>query len=281
MSTFRKFTNCCAGFAVFIALMECFTQFMTVSPDELTSMKEKLLLFFSSENSKDYTGHLILILWILLSLIVSLLFRKKPYVGFAAVTVPFVWSWILFFDGRLYHRAYLIPLLLTLCVAGAVFDCIAMDRRAPKSRGFLVSNLSAATPVLLCAWILYQKATVEKTPPEQMGLLEGDVFRALSDGKSFEIYQAVILLYLISILISVLFFELYYIDGVVSLIPAGYTIYHFYAGHFPLFGEVMALIALLSVTVRLSVMFCCPPTEIDNESKKIKTEDPSQRQGGA
>lgn len=273
MSTFRKFTNACAGFAAFYALMECFTQYMMVSPDDLPSLKEKLLLFFSSENPKDYTGHLILILWILLALAVSVLFRKLPCVGFAAVTIPFAWGWILFFDGRLYNRPILIPLLLTLSVAGAAYDCIAADRQRPRGNGFLLGNLASAAPLLFCAWILGRSQPAESVSPEHPGLIQGDILRAIREGESFEIFRTVALLYLVSILISILFYQLYYLDGILSLIPLGYVVFHLYEGSFPLLGAVLTVLALLSTVIRLSVMFCCPPSEFPAE---LPTEEKPQ-----
>ena len=56
MSTFKKFSSCCAGFAILAAAIECFRQFMMTSPQEAESMKEKILLFLSPDNPRDYRG---------------------------------------------------------------------------------------------------------------------------------------------------------------------------------------------------------------------------------
>ena len=261
MSTFKKFANGCAGFAVFSAIMECFCQFMTVSPDEVESMKEKILLFFSPDNPKDYRGHVILCLWIVLGLVLSVVFRKAPYLGFLATLVPFGYGWLIFSEGKLYSRPILIPLLLTIWVAGAVYDCVCADRERPRGIGLILGNCASLAPAAFCGWVLFSSSRMGETLSEKQGLVETVLFRAVQDEKDFQIYTTVALLYVGCILISLLCFQLYFVDGVLSLIPMCYVIFHWYADSFPVFGTVLVILSVLCSLVRLSVMLTCPPWE--------------------
>ena len=268
MSTFKKFSNCCAGFAIFTAVMECFCQFMTVSPDEVESMKERILLFFSPENPKDYRGHVILCLWIVLGLFLSALFRKAPYLGFLATLIPFGYGWLIFFEEKLYNRPILIPLLLTIWVTGSVYDCICADRKRPRGIGFLLGNCASLAPALFCGFILFSSSRLGETLSEKRGLIETVLFRAAQGEKDLQAYMTVAILYLGCILISCLFFQIYFVDGVLSLIPMCYVIYHWNADNLPVFGAVLAVLSVLCALVRLAVMLTCSPWERKKEKKK-------------
>ena len=261
MSSFKKFGNCCAGFVIFTAVMECFCQFMTVSPDEVESIKERILLFFSPENPKDYRGHVILCLWILLGLALSVLLRKLPYLCFLVSMIPFGYGWLLFFENRIYNRPILIPLLLTIWVVGSVYDCICEDRKRPRGIGFLLGNCASVSTALFCGWVLLSASRVGETISEKQGMIETIFFRAVQEETDFRIYGTVALLYLGCVLVSLLFFQLYFVDGILSLIPFGYVIHHWSRGDFPVFGSVLAILVMLCTLVRLSVMFTCPPWE--------------------
>ncbi|MBQ9086426.1 MAG: hypothetical protein IJY47_04485 [Clostridia bacterium] len=259
MSTFRKFANACAGFAAFTALMQVFCQFMAYSPGEVESTKEKLKLFFDPENVKNYRVYLTLTALILLSLALTLLFRKQPYLGFAASLPPLVWVWLLFAEGALYERPILFPLLLVIYTAGAVYDCIRLDREDPKRRTWITANLSALAPAALCGWILYQVPKLSESLPENPGYTEQLLFNAITHEENFQIFITVALLYLGSVVLSLLCFELYFVDGILSLIPLGYVIYHWYTGDFPVLGSVIAVLAILCAVIRLAAMFSCAP----------------------
>ena len=261
MSIFKKFANGCAGFVIFTAVMETFCQFMTVSPDEVESMKERILLFFTPDNYKDYRGYVILSLWVALGLVLSLLFRKLPVIGFFATLPAFAYGWLLLSEDKFYSRPILMPLLLSIWVAGSLFDCVQKDRQRPHGLGLWVGNGAAAAPALFCGWILFSASRLGETLSERKGLVETLLFRAVQSEKDFSIYTTVAILFLGSILISLLCFQLYFVDGVLSLIPACYVTYHWMAGDFPVFGAVVAILSLLCAAVRITVMLTCPPWE--------------------
>ena len=92
-------------------------------------------------------------------------------------------------------------------------------------------------------------------------MVETILFRARQDEKELQIYMTVALLYLGCVLVSLLCFQLYFVDGVLSLIPFGYVVLCWYRGELPVFGSVLVILAALCALVRISVALTCPPWE--------------------
>ena len=132
MSSFRKFTDFCAGLGAFSALLYAFRQYMTHADKTVESTKERLKLFFGRDAMRDYQGYLLLAALFILAILISLIFKRLPELSFFFSALPLLCTIYLYDSNRLYEHPTFFFCLSMLQIAGNIFDSLKMSENGRK-----------------------------------------------------------------------------------------------------------------------------------------------------
>ena len=273
MTYFKKFTDFCTGFAAFSVLMYLFCEFMAYSPrdkeGELLGAKEKLGLFFDTAKvSKDYRVLLLLILLLLLSITVACLARKLPALSFVTSLLPLSFALTLYADGKLYEHAVLLLLLLILSPIGALYDCLSQDREDTRHRAHLAINLSCILGAFGVLFVYFTAENFAPTPMKKFNYFDQKLYESYLLKEEYSILWQLALLFLLTVLLSFLLRELYFLDAIIALIPAGWILVRYATDGLPVCGELLLTLALVNLLTRIAIMLFGLP----NAGKKRKDE---------
>ena len=262
MGYFKKFTDFCAGFAAFSALMYLFREFMAYTPkgEEPVGLREKLDRFLSAEPIRDYDFYLPLIALLLLSLILSLLLKKRPYLSFAVSLLPLSYTLLLFTEGHLYERPMLYVILSALHTAGSLIACILEDREDRGRRGALALDLGCLVTAGLCARVLLWSPDQIGEETERIPLFDQILLQA-SEGADRSVFLAVAIILTASVLLRLLWRDLYFLDAALAILPTAWVLLRFFGGEIPFFGALLSALCALCAIGRITVMLCCKPRQ--------------------
>ena len=269
MTYFKRFTDFCAGFAAFSAGMYLFREFMEYTPKETVPLLEKLKLFLSNEPRKDYNIYVGLVGLLLLSLIVSLALHRFPYVAFAVSVLPMLRIMSMFCADTLYERPMLYFVLGGLHTLGCLAECVRRDREDRYRRSALAADLCGLVGVGVCIRILRAAPTVTDIPYGELSFFEKRMYFSAAEA-DLSVFRTLCVLLAFSVLLRWLLRDLYYLDAALSLVPFGYTLYHFYAKHIPFHGGMLLMLATLYALARIVIMLSCKP------KKAYGSDDPSK-----
>lgn len=258
MNIFKRFGDFCAGFAAFSAIIYLFREFMAYSPEGEVSVLEKLKLFLSFEPRRDYRFYLPMIGLFLLSLAISLLFHKRPYLSFAASVLPMLQVLTLFISEKLYERPMLYLILAIGHMAGCLWECIRLDRTKSGRRAALGVDLCGLVGVGLCLRILREVKLVGEMETVDMSLFQRKILAGLEEADLTVFYVTAALLGG-TILVRWLLRDLYYLDALLALPLPVYTIYLWEAGRIPFHGSILSAVCITYALARLVVMLSCKP----------------------
>lgn len=269
MSYIKRFADCCAGFALFSAVLYLFCQFMAYSPREEVSLLEKIKLFFSTEPRLAYYLYIPLIGLLAVSLAVSLMFHRFPAVCFAVSVLPMLRIIFMYASHKLYERPMLYVILAGLHMGGCLAECIRRDKESRGRRGAFACDLCGLLGVGFCCYILWLTPHLSQISPSDMNFFEKTIFYYREDA-DLTLFKITAILYAVLILIRLLLRDLYYLDAILALIPLGYTIYLWHGQYIPFHGSVLITLAVIYFSARLAVMLTCPPKNGIRETKEIQ-----------
>ena len=261
MSGFKKFTDVCGFFAAFSATVFSFTQYMAYRPpEEVESTKEKLKLFLSPhETGKDYRSYLLLVLLLLFALCVSALLKKRPALAFPITVIPFLQAFAMMVNRTIYDRPMLYLLLCGLFFLGPLYECIRSDREARTRSAATAIHLLFLEMALLLLY-LYRRATaLVGTVSEELSPLDQRIYGSILEDTDLSVLYQLAIIYLLAALVCVLLRDLYFLQTIVSLVPAGCIIVLFETEALPFCEKTILLGALLCLLCRVVVTFTCPP----------------------
>lgn len=261
MGYFKKFTDFCAGFALFSALIFLLREFMSFVPrgQEEPPMGERLTLFFSKEPIRDYDFYLPLIALLLLSLTLSLLLKKAPYVSFGVSLLPLTYCMLLFTQDKLYERPMLYLVLLSLHSLGCFVACLLSDREDRGRRGAYAADLACLAVAGLGALTLRRSEKVLSLEWGEASLFDQTMYYPLLEDADLSVFRMVIPIFLVLILLRLLWRDLYFLDAALALPPAVYLIYLWCADGIPVHGALLVSLSVICALARLTVMLVCKP----------------------
>ena len=109
MSYFKKFTDFCAGIAAFVAALFLLRHYMEfVPPNTEEDAPSKFSQFLTDSATADYKMIISLVLLLTLSVIISIVFRKLPYVAFTFSIIPAAYVGFMFETNILYEQELLL-----------------------------------------------------------------------------------------------------------------------------------------------------------------------------
>ena len=279
MSLFKKFTDFCAGIAAFVGGLFLIQKYMTFKPlddeeytrflsyddinisdsaTETVTAPSKISQFFTPRLNSDYDYRLlaILVLALAVSILVGLIFRKLPYVCFSVAIIPAIITAYLLTRGFLYTQIGLFMIVALLHLAGNLFECAVRDRDDGKHRLWICAKISLLFPAafcLLCTKITDKVLTIDITDKIP---IYSDISTEMVKPENMEIVTKIGWMFLIIFAISLLLYNVYFIDAILTAIPLGYTVYLLY-GEFLTFNPALfAFLALICFMTHITLCVC-------------------------
>ncbi len=269
MSYFKKFTNFCAGFAAFSALAYVFFKFMEYTPrdkaDELLGIKQKLKLFFDATAvEEDYRLYLLLVGSLLFSVAIACLLKKLPAISFAASLLPLSLIATMIADGKIAEHPMLYLLLATLHTAGTLYECIRYDRENGTHKAHLAVNLSSTLAALGTLFLWRSAKDFFPVPNPHYSYLEQKIHDSFLLKEDPSILWKIALLLLVTVLLSLLFRDIYFLDAAIALIPAAWMIPKYFAEEIPICAEFLVTLVTVNLLARIALMLSLPPKKEKN-----------------
>ena len=265
VSTIKKFTDFFAIFGVFSAGIYLITQFMPFETLEETSLLGKVKAFFSPETQKDYRSVLILLLLFLAAFLLSKILPRFSSLNFLASLLPLAWSFYLFDADKLEEHPMLYLISAILAATGSFADCLIADQQDGRRRGAVASLLCSLLTSAVAFAVFLRANALEGIPLEELFFSDRLIGEALENGLSFAPYWRAALMYLLISVIGLLLGRIYFLDMLVSLIPAVFVIVYLSEERLPAFGASLAVLAVACVLCRLALTLT-PIPEPDNKT---------------
>lgn len=255
MSNFKKFTEFCAGISAFTALMYIFRNFMSFSPEEVESTKEKIKLFFSSNATKDYLSLAFLAVLLILAITAALIFWRRPEIPFVFSCLSLFFSIYLFNADKLFERPMLYIVLSSVQVVGNLYEAITRDRQDGKKRSFWLANFSAALCLGFCLLIKWrEKELARLTEAELFELKPFDSkLKFMAEDFDTSLFWVIAAIYAVLIAVSLILRGVHFIDFALSLVPLVYILYKQNIGLLGPHTEILATAAVVCCICRLAL----------------------------
>ncbi len=260
MKHFKRFTDFCAGFSAVMVAISLLGKFIGYNPQNTEGMLEKLKLFFAEDNIHRNRYQLILIIFFVLSLVVSRVFERLPYVTMAVSVLPLIQTFFIFADKRFEEYAYLHMIFAVLHTAGSLVYALTLDRADGKRRAFWAINLFGVCISLYVIPIVRRMlalADIDEIEKLHLSPFERKLQIGIENGAD-KILIKIALMIVIAVLISILLRDIYFIDAALAIAPLVYSLYVFSAEKLELFGLESFLIVSIYFIFRIAIMIFEP-----------------------
>jgi hypothetical protein len=283
MSLFKKLTDFCAGIAAFVGGLFLLQKYMTFQPlddkeyiewisnelkyssdatdkvtEAVTEAPSKLSQFFTPEliNEYDYRLLAILVLTLAVSVIMGIIFKRLPYIPFFFSIIPAVEITYLFTKERLYTQVGLFLIAGALHVAGNIYECIVRDKEDGRHRVWVCAKISLLFPAAFC---LLCTKIADKIPIEgvndRIPIFKELAFK-MTKPESIEIVTKLGWMFLIIFVIATVFYNVYFIDAILSAIPLIYTVHLLYSGNLPFNPALFTVLAAICFMTHIALCVC-------------------------
>lgn len=253
MGYFKRVTDICAGAAAFLCSVFLIRRYMEFKPTTGAKDPSKLEQFLKSDAKEDYRLMISLVIILLLSLAVSVIFRRIPYLCFGASLLPVVHASYMLEKNLLYDQTALILILIALHALGNLAECLNRDNEDGRHRLSIAAKISSAMGAILCFYTIW--LSKGETPKDtkalgELTLLEQDM---LLEAKplDFEIISTFFWMFVILLAVSLLLYNVYFIDAILALVPAVYAIYINASGNLGVASYIFLSIAIICALTHL------------------------------
>ena len=274
MSYFKKFTDFCAGVAAFVAGVFFIRKYMVFKPKEppeslasistdtagetLEAVTEKfpgkLEQFLTPDSYNDYTLLLPLIFFLLLSALLGRVFARLPYVCFAISLIPATLIAYMFEHDMLKEQIGMFLILGALHVIGNFAECLIRDREDGRHRASIAAKISSAAGAFFCYYVMWQGA---QTPPEdakEIGHIQHRILFEMTEA-DVEIMTKLGAMFLILLAVSLILYNVYFIDAILAPVPAIYVMYQVGGQFYTLAPAPLAFLALTCALAHITLCF--------------------------
>lgn len=280
MSYFKRFTNFCAGFTAFHAIIYLIGQFMSFNPTGDPNMTEKIKLFLAPDHQKSHREYLVLIILLVLSAVAGRIFERAPYISLVISLAPLAKILLLFGDEKLFDRPMLYIILGLLHVSGNVIHAVILDRADGRRRAAICVHIFGICAFAASLWLMRQAKellSLEEEAVAELGRLDLTVLAGAENG-AHEIILKLGIFILSSVTLSIILRDIYFIDAILSILPFGYCVYLIATGKLTLFPAIILAATFLYFSFRLLLLFAEPmakrislPWRRKTEQKKHKS----------
>lgn len=250
MSYFKKFTDFCAGLGAFVAALLFIRKYMGFSPVIGEEEPSKLEQFFESSADGHYNMLLALILLLVFSVAVGRIFQRLPYVCFGASLLPALHLAFMFERKAFFQLQALMIILVGLHVIGNIVECAFRDREDGRHRLWLTAKVSSAAGALLCFFII--KMTKQSIPEdtETLGILEREILPKFTE-LDVAIISKLFWMFAVLFVVSLILYNVYFIDAILSIIPAVYATHAMFSGNLGIIPEVFFIMTVICAAVHI------------------------------
>ena len=281
MSLFKKFTDFCAGIAAFVGGLFLLQKYMTFKPltdseyvnflsydpkysneildEELIKAPSKIKQFFTPEliSDFDYRMLAILIVTLAISIIIGIVFRKLPYVCFFFSLIPAVITAYTFTNNSLFTQIGLFLLVGALHVAGNLYECMLRDREDGRHRLWICAKISTLFPAAFCLLCtkLTDKIIIDEYINEKLPIFK-EIAKTLVKPENMELVTKIGWMFFIIFVITTLFYNVYFIDVILTAIPVVYTIHLLYSGNLAFNPALFTLLAAICFMTHIVLCTC-------------------------
>ena len=293
MSYFKRFTDFCAGFAVFGALLHLIRNFVTFMKDEEISTLKKLKEFLGRENADCYRAYAIIAIVLTASLFIGILLKKFPFVALATSSLATVVIVDLFVGSIISERPMFYVALTIIHTIGCLFECVMCDREKRLKRlncTFIAGVITTFASGALCLFTayrlsemkkLFKTADLETFNVAELSFFDMEIFNLVKDasakGKDADPDQLILLavMFIVVLIVTMFIGEIFFVDLTFSLIPLVSVIYSYNSSAFLPQSDMIVTLALISATVFFAATLF--GTKIDK--KKLGASDKMSGEG--
>ncbi len=273
MSYFKRFTDFCAGVAAFVAALFFLRKYMEFTPIEPSNsaasplpvgsgdaggqiteeIPSKLKQFLELTDAADYSLLIPLILLLLLSAILGRVFKKLPYVCFGISILPAMMIAYMFETNTLHTQVPLFLAVALLHVIGNISECLIRDREDGRHRAWIAAKISSAIGAVSCFFVMWKGAQI---PPENVGRInhfEKKIFFEMTETDA-ALLTRLGWMFVVLLALSILLYNVYFIDAILSLIPAIFVIYQTAGEFLTLAPALFCTVAIICTITHLALM---------------------------
>lgn len=278
MSLFKKFTDGCAGVAAFFAGVFFIRKYMEFEPEEAltkasgavteafgeaseavsSASKElpgKLEQFLTPTADADYSMLIPLIALLILSAVLGRVFRRLPYVCFGISLLPAMTIAYMYGAGMLYEQIGMFLILGALHVIGNLVDCLLRDREDGGHRAAIAAKISTAVPAVFCFYVMRRGARIPTENLDKLSHFENELFFGMTE-RDVEIMTRLGIMLLVLLGITLLLYNVYFIDAILSIIPFVYVIYQVGGEFLTFVPTVFFTLAAFCALSHILLCFC-------------------------
>ena len=273
MKYVKRFTDFCGGFEAFCAIMFFVGQFMMYDPETEMGMLEKLQFFISEKNAKNFGAYLILIVLFILSVIIGVIFEKYPFICLSVSLLPMLQTIFMFSSKGLYEQPMLYIVLSLVHMAGNLFYALSLDKADGKRRAYWSVNLLGAVLSALCIYVFKRSKDIaamaldDAKKIEELSDFDTEIFSGI-EGGSAKLFLIIGILLLVTVVVSVVLRDLYYIDAALCIVPFLYSLWLFFTEKLTVFGGVAFTAVAVYFVFRILILFSEPMIESGKIEKK-------------
>jgi hypothetical protein len=270
MKYLKRFTDFCGGFAAFCAIIYSIGQFIMYNPDEELGTVEKVKFFFFGNYSRNFNAYVVMIALFAISVIIGVIFERFPFVSLSVSLLPLMWTLFMYASEWLYEKPMLYVILALVHTSGSIIYAVLLDKEDGKRRAFWCVNAVGTLIGALCLAIWRRSAVLaatELTDDEirELSDIDGEIFGGLEDGNSAKILLFIGIILLVTVVISILLIDLYYIDVILCLLPLLYSLWAFFTELLAVFGGAVFTVIAAYFVMRVLVMTSEPTTKEESD----------------
>lgn len=260
MSYFKRFTDFCAGFAIFSALIYMLGEFMSFNPKDTQGMLDKVKAFLDRELQPDNRAYVLMVILFGVSLIAGRIFERMPYISFAISLLPLGWVCLMLWKELLSERPMLYFIMAAVHCLGNLVHSLFLDREDEKRRAFACVNILGGA-VFAGGAFLYYKATslLKLSIDDTEGLsVYGEAILKSARNGEHKVVLTLALMVLATVALSLLLRDIYFIDAICALPILVYSIYLVAAEKLTIAAQAVIVFVFLYFAFRIAVLLFEP-----------------------
>ena len=277
MSSFKKFTDFCAGAAGVICALFFIRQYMAFVPEEppepsissppgtdsteiatdvieqvTEKFPSKLEQFLTPTEAVDYSLLIPLAIILLLSAVLGRAFRRLPYVCFGISVVPALLTAYMFESDTLHTQEPMFLIISLLHASGNLVDCLMRDREDGRHRAWICAKISSAAGALLCFGTLWKGAQAPPEDADKIGHIENAILHTMTP-TDVDMLITLGWMFIILFAVSLALYNVYFIDAILSVVPTAFVIYQTAGGYLTLAPLCFCVIAVICTLTHLAL----------------------------
>ena len=230
-------------------LTEAATELAEQITDEFPS---KLEQFLKPSESADYSMLIPLIILLLLSALLGRVFKRLPYVCFGISILPALMIAYMYETQTLHEQIPLFIIIAVLHVAGNLVECLMRDREDGRHRASIAAKISTALGAFFCFFVMWRGAQPLPEDIKTLNHLENRIMLCMTENDVF-LLTRLGWMFVILFAVSILLYNVYFIDALVSIVPAAFVIYQTGGEYLTLAPTIFCTLALICTLAHLAL----------------------------